>query len=172
MSQQTSPPPEIVQTSVEEEQKRTKQAEASLKELLDSLRRMQGDIGQICELISEEKSFVAQLFESLSKLMQPLASTVPVSVAALPEGMGSAVQASVDPTGHLIISYRDGRVELEDLRKEANRDLMIRVIRDIMPKFKQLASAYRQKIEQRIKFLSLVTEELQKISEAFSTATT
>lgn len=172
MSQQTSPPPEIVQASVEEEQKRTKQAEASLKELLDSLRRVQGDIGQICELISEEKSFVAQLFESLSKLMQPLASTVPVSVAALPEGMGSAVQASVDPTGHLIISYRDGRVELEDLRKEANRDLMIRVIRDIMPKFKQLASAYRQKIEQRIKFLSLVTEELQKISEAFSTATT
>jgi hypothetical protein len=41
----------------------------------------------------------------------------------------------------------------------------------VMPKFKQLTTAYRQRIENRIKFLSLVTRELQKIAKFFSAAT-
>lgn len=172
MSQETSSPQEIVQFPVKEESKSTKQAQASLQELIDSLKSVQDDIGQICELTSEEKRLVAAFFESLLKLMQPLATTIPVSTEALPEEMGNVVQANIDTTGHLIIFHQDKRVELKNLREETNRDLMISVIKDIMPKFKQLTSTYRQKIEARIKFLSSVTKEMQKISKAFSTATT
>ena len=102
--------------------------------------------------------------------MKPLAASMPVSPSALPEEMGSVVQANIDPTGHLMVVFKDGRVELKNLSEEANRDLMVSVIKDVMPKFKHLTSAYRQKIEDRIRFLSAVTDEVQKISKAFSKA--
>jgi len=172
MNQENSPPQEMVPLPVQEEPKQTKQAQASLQELIDSLKNVQDDIGQICELTSEEKNFVVAFFESLMKLMQPLATTVPVSPAALPEKKGNVVQANLDSTGHLIIIYRDGQVELKNLSEETNRDLLISVIKDAMPKFKQLTSTHREKLETRIKFLSAVTKEMQKISKAFSTATT
>lgn len=172
MSQETSPPHEVELLPVKEEPKQTKPAQTSIQELLDSLRSIQDDIGQICELTSEEKTLVAEFFESLLKLMQPLATTMPVSPVALPEEMGNVVQANIDPTGHLVILYRDGQVDLKNLSEEKHRDLMINVVKDIMPKFKQLTSAYRRKIENRMKFLSSVTKEMQKVSKAISTATT
>jgi hypothetical protein len=172
MSQETNPPEEAVQIPLTEEPKKSKQAQVSLEELVESLKSVQDDVGQICELISEEKRFVATFFESLLKIMKPLAATMPVSPEALPEELGNVVQASMEPAGHLIVLYGDGRMELKNLSEEANRDLMISVIEDVMPKFKQLTTAHRQKIEDRIKFLSAVTKELQKISKAFSAVTT
>jgi len=172
MSQETNPPEETVQFTVKEETKQTKQAQVSLQELLDSLKSLQDDIGQISELTSEEKVLVAEFFESLLKLMQPLATTIPVSTVALPEEIGNVVQANIDPTGHLVILSRDGQVELKNLNEEKYRDLMINVVKDVMPKFKQLTSAHRRKIENRMKFLSSVTKEMQKISKAISTTTT
>jgi len=172
MSQEASLPREIAQSPLQEEKKNTKQAQISLQELLDSLKSVQDDIGQICELTSEEKRLVAAFFESLSKLMQPLTATISISPAALPERMGNVVQASIDPTGHLMILYADGKMELKNLSEEANRDFMISVIKDVIPKFKQLSDTYRQRIEDRIRFLSSVTRELQKMSKALLTATT
>ena len=161
-----------VQLPVKEEPKQTKPAQVSLQELLDSLKSLQDDVGQICELTSEEKRVVAVFFESFLKLMQPFAKTMPVSLVALPQEMGNVVQANIDPEGHLVILYEDGHVELRDLGEETQRDLLVSVIKDVMPKFKELTSAQRRKVENRIEFLSSVTREMQNISKAFSTATT
>jgi len=140
----------------------------TLQDLIDSLRSVQDDIGQISELSAEEKTLVAEFFGALLKLMQPLAATIAVSIEALPEEMVDVVQANIDPTGHLAILHRNGQVELKNLTEEKNRDLMISVIEDIVPKFKQLTSAQKQKIEKRTSFLSSITLELQKISKALS----
>jgi hypothetical protein len=170
MSQETIPLQEAVQISIKEETKPSKSTQVPIQEILDSLKSMQDDIGQISELTSEEKGLVTEFFESLLKLMQPLATTIPVSAAALDE-IGNVVQANIDPTGHLIIIYRNGEVELKNLKEEKHRDLMLSVVKDIVPKFKQLTNAHRRKIENRMKFLSLVTKEMQKISKTFSAAT-
>lgn len=171
MSQETLPPQEAIQISAKEETKQTKQAQVPVQEILDSLKSVQDDIGQICELTSEEKGLVAEFFESLLKLMQPLATTMPISPTALPDEIGGVVQANIDPTGHLIVLYRDGRMELKNLREEKHRDLMINVVKDVLPKFKQLTSAHRRRIENRMKLLSSVTKEMQKISKSFSAVT-
>jgi hypothetical protein len=89
---------------------------------------------------------------------------------ALPAQLGDVVQAHIDPTGHLILEYADGHIELKDLIDEKNRDLMIAVIEDVMPKFKSLTSQQKRKIESRIKLLSGVTKEIQKSSDALSAA--
>jgi hypothetical protein len=138
--------------------------EMSIQELAAALKSMADDVGQISELASEEKLLVTEFFTSLLKLMQPLTTSMPVSTTALPAEAGNIVKAYIDPTGHLALLHEDGHMELENLAEERNRDLMIMVIKDVMPKFKSLTSMQKRKIEKRIKFLSAVTNEIQKIS--------
>jgi len=147
-----------------------KKKQVSLQELVESLKSTADDIGQISELSSEEKILVAQFFSSLLKLMQPLAPSIAVSQAALPAQLGDVVQAHIDPTGHLVLMFEDGHLELTDLSAEENRDLMTVVIGDVMPKFKNLTSQQKHKLENRIKLLSSVTKEIQKSSDALSAA--
>ena len=94
-----------------------------------------------------------------------------VSPDALPAELGNVVQANIDPKGNLMLLYQDGQVDIRNLGEKNQRDLMICVMTDVMPKFKQLTSAHRRKIENRMKFLSSVTKEIQKISKAFATET-
>ena len=47
---------------------------------------------------------------------------------------------------------------------------MTAVIGDVMPKFKNLTSQQKRKLENRIKLLSNITKEIQKSSEALSAA--
>jgi hypothetical protein len=168
MSDETNPPEETVEFQFKEQAKQSKGSQVSLQEILDSLRSAQDDIGQISEIASEEERLVVEFFESLTKIMQPLAITIPVSTAALPEDMDDVARATVDQTGSLLVLHKDGEVELKNLSEEKNRDLMIGVLEDVMPKFKQIFSAYRRKIEDRTKFLAAVTKETQKMSKAFT----
>jgi hypothetical protein len=147
-----------------------KKKQMSIQELVESLKSTADDIGQISELSSEEKILVAQFFSSLLKLMQPLAPSIAVDQLALPAELGNVVQAHIDPTGHLILQFEDGHLELKDLSEEKNRDLMTAVIGDVMPKFKNLTSQQKRKLENRIKLLSSITKEIQKSSEALSAA--
>jgi len=147
-----------------------KKKQVSIQELVESLKSTADDIGQIVELNSEEKILVAQFFSSLLKLMQPLAHSIAVNKSALPTQLGDVVRAHIDPTGHLILQFEDSHIELKDLSDERNRDLMMAVVGDTVPKFKTLTSAQKTKLENRIKFLSSVTKEIQKSSEALSTA--
>ncbi|MGD0645376.1 MAG: hypothetical protein ABSA75_10770 [Candidatus Bathyarchaeia archaeon] len=144
--------------------------QVTIQELVESLKSTADDIGQISELSSEEKILVAQFFSSLFKLMQPLAPSISVNQLALPAQLGDVVLAHIDPTGHLILQFGDGHLELKDLNEEKNRDLMTAVVGDIMPKFKSLTSAQKRKLENRINLLSSVTKEIQKSSEALSAA--
>jgi hypothetical protein len=172
MSQETGAIQEPVQIQPKQNPKQTKAGQLTLQELLDSLKNVQDDIGQICELMSEEKVLVAEFFESFLKLVQPLSSTLPVSTAILPKEMGEVAQALVDPLGHLILLYQDGYAKIENLREDKHRDLMIGIVKDVMPKTRLLISAHRQKIGERMKFLSSITKEMQKVSRALCAATT
>ncbi len=142
----------------------------TLQELVDSLRGTADDIGQISELSSEEKILVSQFFTSLLKLMQPLAPSIQVTPASLPAQVGDVTTAYIDPTGHLVLQYTDGHIELKNLSDEKNRELMMSVVGDVVPKFKALTTNQKRKLENRIKLLSSVTKEIQKSSEALSAA--
>jgi hypothetical protein len=150
------------------EPKPSDEHEMSIQELAAALKSMADDVGQISELASEEKLLVTEFFASLLKLMQPLTTAMPVSPTALPAEGGNVAKAYIDPTGHLALLHEDGHMELKNLTEEQNRDLMILVIKDVMPKFKSLTSLQKRKIEKRIKFLSAVTNEIQKISGALA----
>jgi hypothetical protein len=164
-AEQEEPPAE---QSTVRETRPTEKPQTSFQELDDSLKSVADDVGQITELASEEKNLVAEFLTSLLKLMQPLASAMSVSASALPAEVGNVVQAYVDPTGHLALLHDDGHFELKNLAEERNRELLIVVVKDVLPKFKQLTSAQKRKVEDRIKFLAAVTKEMQRISGAIS----
>lgn len=168
LAQETQEKQEIQVSAQVEAPKRAKVL--PLQELVESLKSMGDDIGQISELSSEEKILITQFFSSLLKLMAPLAPSIQVSQLALPDELGNVTLAHVDPTGHLILQYEDGHVELKDLSEEKNRELMTIVVGDILPKFKNLTSAQKRKLENRIKFISTVTKEIQRSSEALAAA--
>jgi hypothetical protein len=140
--------------------------EPAIQEIVDSLKSIADDIGQISELSSEEKILVSQFFISLLKLMQPLAPSIVVSETAIPRQLGDVAKAYVDTTGNLVLQFQDGHLEVKNLSDPKNRDLMTTVISDILPKFKNLTSNQKRKIENRIKLLTSVTKEIQKSSEA------
>ena len=171
MTQEAVIKPEPVELSVSQESKSSeKKKQVTIQELVESLKSTADDIGQISELSSEEKILVTQFFLSLFKLMQPLAPSIIVNQLSLPAQAGDVIQAHIDPTGHLVLQFVDNHVELKDLRDEKNRDLMMAVVGDVVPKFKSLTSMQKRKLENRIKLLSSITKEIQKSSEALSSA--
>lgn len=166
MSEDTSTAEQEMGVQIKADAKSGKKPQVSIQDLIDSLKIVQDDIGQISELTSEEELLTAEFFTSLLRLMRPLTPSIQVSTSVLPEEMGTVVQASLDETGQLTLFYEDGRMELKNLSEQRYRDLMITVIEDVMPKFKQLTGAQKRKVEGRIKFLSAITKEMQKISKA------
>jgi hypothetical protein len=169
MTQETVAKPNAAEISaVPEAPKKMEKKQINTQEILESLKSAGDDIGQISELSSEEKLLVAQFFQSLLKLMAPLTSSISVSTSVLPLELGDVVQAHVDPTGHLALLFEDGHMELKDLSETCNRDLMTTVISDVIPKFKGLTNAAKRKVENRIKFLTNLTKEMQKNSDALT----
>jgi len=171
LTQEAVPKPALVELSISQEPKQQeKKKQVSIQELVESLKSTADDIGQISELSSEEKILVTQFFISLFKLMQPLAPSIAVTQTALPAQVGDVTQAYIDPTGHLVLQFEDGHVELKNLSEEKNREIMMAVVGDVVPKFKSLTSLQKRKLENRIKLLSSITKEIQKSSEALSAA--
>jgi hypothetical protein len=153
-------------TSSQESKISDKKKQFSLQELVESLKSTVDDIAQITELNSEEKILVTQFFNAFLRLTKPLTPSIAVSQSVLPPSLSDAVQSHIDPTGHLAIQFSDGHMELIDLSQESNRDLMISIIMDVMPKFKALTSFQKRKIETRIRTLSSITKEVQKSADA------
>ncbi|MFA5363857.1 MAG: hypothetical protein WC325_01580 [Candidatus Bathyarchaeia archaeon] len=110
----------------------------SIEEIVDSLKSVGDDVEQIVTLTSKEKLLVAELLSSLKHVPQRMFS-VAVSTSGLPIKIGAFTQANIDSQGHLILSSDDGYLRVMDLNETKNRDLMMAVIGDIIPKFKDFA---------------------------------
>jgi hypothetical protein len=135
-------------------------------DVVETLRRLREDVGQISELSSEEGSIVAAFSLAFLKLMEPLTKALPVDAGVLPPELGTLEKANVLPKGDLVVLHRDGRMDSIDLGDTENRDLLVLVVSDAMPRFNQLIAQRRVKIENRINFLSSVTKELQSIADS------
>ena len=138
---------------------------------MESLKRLRDDVGQISELSSEERNLVKTFSLAFLKLMEPLAKNIPVDVEVLPRRLGRVERANIIPNGQLVLLHQNGRMESVDLVEVGNRDLLVTIVSDVLPKFKELVSERREKIEKRITFLSEITRELQNIADSFATVT-
>jgi hypothetical protein len=140
------------------------------EEVVDSLKRLREDVGQISELSSEEGNIVDAFSLSFLKLMGSLTKSLPVDVDVLPRKLGLIDRANIIPKGELVVLLKDGRMESVDLTDQDNRDLLVTVVSNVLPRFKDLTVEKREKIEKRITFLSEITRELQNIADSVAAA--
>lgn len=143
---------------------------SSPEEVVDSLKRLREDVGQISELSSEEGNIVDAFSLSFLKLMGSLTKSLPVDVNVLPRKLGLIDRANIIPKGELVVLLKDGRMESLDLTDQGNRDLLVTVVSNVLPRFKDLTVEKREKIEKRITFLSEITRELQNIADSVAAA--
>ena len=120
------------------------------------------DIAQIGKLNVEERLLVERFLETLKKHMKPLASSIAVSTSVLPFSLGLVTQAQIDPTGHLTLTHENEEQEVLDLSELKNRDIMIAVIGDFMPKFQNLL--YQTAAEKLQKSSVQDTPQVQEIA--------
>jgi hypothetical protein len=138
--------------------------------VLEALTKLREDVGQISELSSEEGNIVEAFCLAFLKLMESLARSLPVDAEALPRRLRGVERANVIPQGELVVLHRGGRMESIDLSLQENRDLLIDVVSNVLPKFNSLIEERRMRIERRIAFLADVTRELQNIADSVTLA--
>ena len=149
-------------------QKPQETKEKTLEDTLKFLDGIREETGQVFELTTEENMLVREFLASLLKIIQPLAQALPVSTSVLPEEWGKVSQASLDLTGQLLLLYPDETMKIINLTEQRHRELLLKITYDIMPTLKRLITSHRQKIEERVSFMSYITKELQKTAKAFS----
>lgn len=108
--------------------------EDQLHEIMEAFQVIGEDIQQISQLTAEEKTLAKQFFESLQKSMTPITPSIDISATVLPYGFSNASRAIVYSNGLLALIYPEGGMEIIDLTQTKNRDLMIAVFTDVIPK--------------------------------------
>ena len=156
----------VPEASISEEAPKPKVSPASPEDVIATLKELREDVGQIYEISSEEENIVIAFSLAFLKLMESLTRSLPVDVETLQGQLRNAERANILPKGELVVLFRDGRMESVDLIKPENRDLLVDVVSDVMPKFNDLIGERRRRIEKRISFLADVTKELQNIADS------
>ena len=156
----------VPEASISEEAPKPKVSPASPEDVIATLKELREDVGQIYEISSEEENIVIAFSLAFLKLMESLTRSLPVDVETLQGQLRNAERANILPKGELVVLFRDGRMESVDLINPENRDLLVDVVSDVMPKFNDLIGERRGRIEKRISFLADVTKELQNIADS------
>ena len=136
------------------EPKRLDKTQFSVEKIVESLRNVGDDVKKITTLETKEKLVVAEFLGSLKQMPQQMFS-FDVSTSGLPINIGAFNQARIDSSGHLILRSGDGCLEVIDLSETKNRDLMMAVFGDILPKFKDYVTQFA---EEKLKVTTPVPE--------------
>jgi hypothetical protein len=138
----------------------------SPEDVLATLKKLREDVGQIFEISAEEENVVIAFSLAFLRLMESLTRSLPVDVESLQGRLRNIERANILPKGELVVLFTDGRMVSMDLTKPENRDLLVDVVSNVMPKFDGLIGERRGRIEKRIAFLAEVTKELQNIADS------
>ena len=138
----------------------------SADEVLESLRVLKEDVTFIGELGAEEADIVDAFFLDFLKITTAFDGEIQIDVSILPLELEEIERASVTARGGLLILFRDGHIESVDLTKTENRDLLVAVIHNALPKLAVLSTRNRVMIERRLKYLTAASKELQKMASS------
>lgn len=109
----------------------------SSEEVVSAIRVAREDVELVASLLSDEKVIVESLIEVLPRL-SPLLSRAAVDPSVLPLEMGEVEEARLVSNGRLIICRMDGDILMADLTLGTSRDLLVDIMRDIVPKLGEI----------------------------------
>jgi len=107
------------------------------EEVISVIRSMREEIETLTGLISDEGLVVDNLFEILTALSKPL-KYIDVDLSLVPVESSEIEKANISYDGKLIIMRKDAGIQLINLMDEDNRDLLTKVLGDVLPKLLEL----------------------------------
>ena len=107
------------------------------EEVISVIRSMREEIETLTGLISDEGLVVDNLFEILTTLSKPL-KHIDVDLSLVPVESSEIEKANISYDGKLIIMRKDAGIQLINLMDEDNRDLLTKVLGDVLPKLLEL----------------------------------
>jgi len=107
------------------------------EEVISVIRGMREEIETLTGLISDEGLVVDNLFEILTSLSKPL-KHIDVDLSLVPVESSEVEKANISYDGKLIIMRKDAGIQLINLMDEDNRDLLTKVLGDVLPKLLEL----------------------------------
>lgn len=134
---------------------------ASSEEVLSAIRGAREDVELVASLLSDEKVVVDTLVEQLPGL-SPLLARVTVDPSVLPVEMGEVEEVRLALDGKLIVCRTDGEIKTTDLTEGANRDLLVEVMRDVIPKLKEVLDSMPAFLEPTIEELEPIAPEAEE----------
>jgi len=128
------------------------------EEVISVIRDMRKEIETLTELFSDEGMIVDNLFDILTTLSKPL-KHVNVDLSLLPVEKSEMEKANISYDGKLIIMRKDAGIQQINLMDEDNRDLLTKVLVDVLPKLMDLINDPSMHLEPEI--LEVVTPDPQ-----------
>jgi hypothetical protein len=141
---------------------------ASPAVILESLRKLRDDTIQVNELRDEEDRIVKALLEAFLEVLSSVPGGFPVNPELLPGEVSDVDRLSVSSSGELLILYLNGEMDAVELGDPENRDILVDVINDVFPKVRHQIVEMRGRLENRIVYLSTVTEELRSMAASIA----
>ena len=141
---------------------------ASPAVILEALRNLRDDTIQVNELRDEEDRIVKALLEAFLEVMSSIPGGFPVNPELLPGEVSDVDRLSVSSSGELLILYLNGEMDAVELGDPENRDILVDVINDVFPKVRHQIVEMRGRLENRIVYLSTVTEELRSMAASIA----
>jgi len=110
----------------------------SVEEITETFELVSEDIAEIGKLTNEENTVFSAFIASLKNHLEPLKRPIEVSAKIIPIDLGVVSQAYILPSGELALTFTDGKTELIDLNKPQHRDLMLSIVKDVLPKLEAI----------------------------------
>lgn len=140
----------------------------SVEETFISLREVKQDLDLIFSLITDERTVVESLFDALIGLTRSL-PRVPVDAAKLQEFIGGVENAHVSKEGKLVYALIDGGAGSVDLSVDESRDLLVKVIENIVPTIRGISDGsivLEETVEEVLDVEPVIVEPPEEIVEA------
>lgn len=117
---------------------RTAPKKISVEEIAETFELVAEDITQIGKLTNEENGLLTAFLKTLKTHLDPIKKPIGVSTKIIPIDVGVVREAYIQANGKLQLAFTDGKMGSLDLAEPKNRDLMLAVIDDVMPKLEAL----------------------------------
>jgi hypothetical protein len=112
---------------------------SSKDKLISSIEKIKAEIIELSDLLSVENNTIDKFF-SILNLMSPILKWVSIDVSVLPKNLGKITKARVTHEGNLVLYKGEDQIKILDLYDIKNRELLIIILNQLVPKLKQTLS--------------------------------
>jgi hypothetical protein len=130
------------------------------EEVIAVIMGMREKIETLMGLISHENKVVDNLFEILTTLSKPL-KHINVDLSIIPVETGEVEKANISYDGKLVIRRKDAGIQIINLMDSNNRDLLTKVLANVLPKMMELINDPLMRLDPEIQGLESVIQELE-----------